>query len=163
LHARPLTRVGLRYFVAEAADGPVIVGQRLKRMETIRDKLERHPKMALSRIHDIGGCRAVLPNQTAVDHVIERLRAQRGWDLLDRTWRRLARDGPPKPLALLRRARHGRSLRVRARARRDAGPQRRLTAMPTYSISNEPGNLVDAFATAARKAMARASAWRPAI
>jgi hypothetical protein len=96
LHARPLTRVaaGLRYFVAEAADGPVIVGQRLKRMETIRDKLERHPKMALSRIHDIGGCRAVLPNQTAVDHVIERLRAQRGWDLLDRTWDYVAE---PKP------------------------------------------------------------------
>jgi putative GTP pyrophosphokinase len=88
MHARPLTRVaaGLRYFVAEVSEGPVIVGQRLKRMETIRDKLERQPKMALSRMHDIGGCRAVLPDQTAVDHVIERLRAQRGWDLLDRTW-----------------------------------------------------------------------------
>jgi ppGpp synthetase/RelA/SpoT-type nucleotidyltranferase len=88
VHARPLTRVAanLRYFVAEASGGPFVVGQRLKRMDTIRDKLERQPRMSLSRMHDIGGCRAVLPDQAAVDQVIERLRAQRRWEMLDRTW-----------------------------------------------------------------------------
>lgn len=96
MHAQPLTRVAanLRYFVAEASGGPFVVGQRLNGMDTIRDKLERHPKMALSRMHDIGGCRAVLPDQDGVDHVIERLRAQRRWDLLDRTWDYVAQ---PKP------------------------------------------------------------------
>lgn len=88
MHARPLTRVAanLRYFVAEASGGPFVVGQRLKRMDTIRDKLDRYPKMALSRMHDIGGCRAVLPDQSAVDQVIDRVRSQRRWEVLDRTW-----------------------------------------------------------------------------
>lgn len=87
-HAGPLRTVAanLRYYVAEASGGPFIVGQRLKRMDTIRDKLDREPSMSLARMHDIGGCRAVLPDQAAVDDVIERLRSQRRWDLLPRTW-----------------------------------------------------------------------------
>lgn len=62
------------------------VGQQLKRMDTIRDKLDREPRMSPARMHDIAGCRAVLPDQHAADTVIERLRAQRRWDLLPRTW-----------------------------------------------------------------------------
>ncbi len=95
-HATPLTRVAanLRYYVAEVSGGRFVVGQRLKRMDTIRDKLERQPKMALSRMHDIAGCRAVVPSQRAADAVLERLRAQPGWDLLDRTWDYVA---TPKP------------------------------------------------------------------
>ncbi len=87
-HAVPLTRVAanLRYYVADASGGAFVVGQRLKRMDTIRDKLDREPSMSLSRMHDVGGCRAVLRNQPAVDAVVERLRSQRRWDLLDRTW-----------------------------------------------------------------------------
>jgi putative GTP pyrophosphokinase len=87
-HAGPLTRVAanLRYYIREASDGSFIVGQRLKRMVTILDKLERHPHMSLARMNDIGGCRAVLANQEDVDHVIERLRAQRRWELLPRVW-----------------------------------------------------------------------------
>jgi len=95
-HRGPLRAVAanLRYYVAEASGGTFLVGQRLKRIDTIRDKLTREPTMALSRMHDIGGCRAVLTNQKAVDAVVDRLRVQRRWDLLDRTWDYVAN---PKP------------------------------------------------------------------
>lgn len=95
-HAAPLTRVAanLRYYVAEASGGSFVVGQRLKRMETIRDKLDREPQMVLSRMHDIAGARAVLADEAAVDRVLSRLREQRRWDLLPRTWDYVAQ---PKP------------------------------------------------------------------
>lgn len=86
-HADALARVAanLRYYVKEAAAGqPWIVGQRLKAMPTILDKLSRHPAMDLARMHDIGGCRGVLPSQSAVDHLIARLR--RRWQLRDKIW-----------------------------------------------------------------------------
>ena len=78
-HAAPLTRVAanLRYYVADASGGSFVVGQRLKRMETIRDKLDREPQMELSRMHDIAGARAVLADDGAVDQVLARLREQR--------------------------------------------------------------------------------------
>lgn len=87
-HARPLTRVaaGLRYYAREASEQNFTVAQRLKRMSTIRDKLQRHQRMQLSRMHDIGGCRVVLPDQDAADQVIARLQAQRRWQLRDRVW-----------------------------------------------------------------------------
>lgn len=95
-HAVPLTRVAanLRYYVAEASGGSFVVGQRLKRMETIRDKLEREPQMVLSRMHDIAGARAVLADEAAVDRVLRRLREQRRWNLMPRTWDYVAH---PKP------------------------------------------------------------------
>ena len=95
-HADPLrvTAANLRYFVEKVSDGPFIVGQRLKRMDTIRDKLDREPGMSLSRMHDVAGCRAVLPDQGAVDAVLIELRRQRRWDLLSRTWDYVA---DPKP------------------------------------------------------------------
>jgi putative GTP pyrophosphokinase len=91
-HAQPLTRVaaGLRYYVIQEAGGHATierpVGQRLKAMPTILDKLIRHPKMELARMHDIGGCRGILPDQNAVDRVIERLQAQRRWQLRPKVW-----------------------------------------------------------------------------
>ena len=51
---------------------PGRVTQRLKRMATILDKLERESSLALDKMQDIGGCRAVL---TCVDDV---------WRLRDR-------------------------------------------------------------------------------
>lgn len=78
-HARPLSRVAanLRYYAAE--HGRPVVGQRLKKMPTIADKLLREPRMKLSRMGDIGGARAVLPNQDAVYAVAARLR--RNWTI----------------------------------------------------------------------------------
>ncbi len=63
-------------------------------METIRDKLDREPQMVLSRMHDVAGARAVLADESAVDRVLGRLREQRRWDLMPRTWDYVAH---PKP------------------------------------------------------------------
>jgi len=75
----PLTKVvmGLRSFVnTEGLDPSGRVAQRLKRMPTILDKLEREPGMNLARMHDIGGCRAVLPDEAAIYRVIRRVKAR---------------------------------------------------------------------------------------
>jgi ppGpp synthetase/RelA/SpoT-type nucleotidyltranferase len=78
-HAKPLSRVAanLRYYVAEQGDP--IVTQRLKKFPTVAGKLLREPRMKLSRMADIGGVRAVLPNQDAVYRVATRLR--RNWTI----------------------------------------------------------------------------------
>jgi putative GTP pyrophosphokinase len=79
-HARPLTRVAsnLRYYVA--AEGRPWVTQRLKKFPTIVDKLVREPKMKLSRMADLGGVRALLPDQDAAYQVASRLR--RNWTIV---------------------------------------------------------------------------------
>ena len=45
----------------EDIDGAIVV-QRLKRLETIEDKLKRYPEMSLYRMQDLGGCRVILPS-----------------------------------------------------------------------------------------------------
>jgi putative GTP pyrophosphokinase len=79
LHARPLSKVAanLRYHVAKEhgeIDGKIEVAQRLKKRDTIIDKLNRYPKMKLTRMHDIGGVRARLPSVECVQAVSRRLR-----------------------------------------------------------------------------------------
>lgn len=78
-HAKPLSRVAanLRYYVGET--GTPLVAQRLKRVPTIAGKLLREPTMKLSRMADIGGVRAILPDQEAVHRVAKRLR--RNWTI----------------------------------------------------------------------------------
>lgn len=78
-HARPLSQVAanLRYYAAD--EGKPIVAQRLKKAPTIAHKLLREPGMKLSRMGDIGGVRAVLPNQDAAYRVARRLR--RNWTI----------------------------------------------------------------------------------
>ncbi len=78
-HAKPLSRVAanLRYYVGE--EGSPVVAQRLKRVPTIAGKLLREPAMKLSRMADIGGVRAILPDQAAVYRVAGRLR--RNWTI----------------------------------------------------------------------------------
>jgi ppGpp synthetase/RelA/SpoT-type nucleotidyltranferase len=73
-HAKPLSQVAanLRYYVAEA--GKPVIAQRLKRVPTIADKLRREPGMKLARMGDIGGVRAVVPDQTSAYQVASRLR-----------------------------------------------------------------------------------------
>jgi ppGpp synthetase/RelA/SpoT-type nucleotidyltranferase len=73
-HAKPLSRVAanLRYYVGE--EGKPVVAQRLKRVPTIAGKLLREPAMKLSRMADIGGVRALLPDQAAAYRVAGRLR-----------------------------------------------------------------------------------------
>jgi putative GTP pyrophosphokinase len=79
LHARPLSRTaaGLRYHAREeggAFEGKVDVTQRLKKRDTIIDKLERFPNMDLTQMHDIGGVRARLPTLECVQATSRRLR-----------------------------------------------------------------------------------------
>jgi hypothetical protein len=73
-HAQPLTLVAanLRYYAAKV--GEPVVAQRLKRLPTIADKLIRLPTMKLAAMGDIGGVRAVVPDQKAAYYVARQLR-----------------------------------------------------------------------------------------
>ena len=67
---------GLRS-VVRTSGCPVEVSQRLKRMNTILDKLIREPTMQLPNMQDIGGCRAVLGSISGVRKVEQRLKKNR--------------------------------------------------------------------------------------
>lgn len=73
-HAKPLgaATMGLRSRVSTMGCAQVEVSQRLKRIPTIIDKLSREPGMNLGRMHDIGGCRAVLKCLDEVQRVQSR-------------------------------------------------------------------------------------------
>jgi hypothetical protein len=83
-HAQPLskTAASLRYHVAREEaliDGRVDVTQRLKRTETIGNKLSREPTMDVTQMQDIGGVRARLPS---IEHVYAvSLRLERNWTI----------------------------------------------------------------------------------
>lgn len=87
-HAAPLTRVGagLRYYVERYStvkpEGRPVVAQRLKRMRTIADKLVREPGMGLSRMYDIGGCRALFASIDEMRRSVADLERQRRWDIV---------------------------------------------------------------------------------
>jgi ppGpp synthetase/RelA/SpoT-type nucleotidyltranferase len=71
----PLSRVtmGVRSFV-KTEGGPVVVAQRLKRLPTLVDKLARYPKMQVTRMQDIGGCRAIVRSRSHAEGVLRRVR-----------------------------------------------------------------------------------------
>jgi hypothetical protein len=54
--------------------GRIDVAQRLKKRDTIIDKLHRFENMKLTQMHDIGGVRATLPSLDCVTAVSRRLR-----------------------------------------------------------------------------------------
>jgi ppGpp synthetase/RelA/SpoT-type nucleotidyltranferase len=45
---------------AKKIDKQSLIAQRIKRIRAIAIKLRRNPNMKLSKMHDIGGCRAVM-------------------------------------------------------------------------------------------------------
>ena len=72
-HASPMhaAYMGLRScLITEGFDADL--SRRLKRLPTIEDKLRRLPRMDLSSMQDIGGCRAVLDNEEGVARVVSR-------------------------------------------------------------------------------------------
>jgi hypothetical protein len=79
-HAKPLSRVGAKLGNYAGEQGKPIVTQRLKKFPTIAGKLLREPSMKLSRMADIGGVRAVLPDQDAAYRVAGRLR--KNWTII---------------------------------------------------------------------------------
>lgn len=112
-HAKPLSRVAanLRYYAGE--EGKPIVAQRLKKFPTIIDKLRREPAMKLSRMGDIGGVRAVLPDQKAAYKVAGRLR--RNWTITKfRDYVAEPKDDGYRALHLINRN-HGRMIEVQLR------------------------------------------------
>lgn len=74
-HAYPLrlANAGVRYYT-----GPN-VSQRLKRFGTMVDKLRRHPTMSLTTMEDIGGLRAILPDQADAYRAFRRLKRRWEW------------------------------------------------------------------------------------
>lgn len=70
----------LKYLCARNVSGDPVVSQRLKRMPTIVDKLDRYPKMSLARMEDIGGCRAVVPELDDVFKISDEIQA--GWPVV---------------------------------------------------------------------------------
>ncbi len=84
LHARPLSAVAahLRYHVGMEGgrvDGRIDVTQRLKRLNTMIDKLARE-EGRVTQMHDIGGVRSVLPSLRHVQAVSRRLR--KSWTII---------------------------------------------------------------------------------
>jgi hypothetical protein len=55
---------------ARQIDTECLVAQRIKRFSSIMSKLERFPKMNLSRMQDIGGCRAVVASVAHVNKLV---------------------------------------------------------------------------------------------
>jgi ppGpp synthetase/RelA/SpoT-type nucleotidyltranferase len=77
MHAYPLRKVtmGVRQMIAtELAPRAPRPGQRFKRMDRILGKLIRFPRMRLSQMEDIGGCRAVFDSLDDVYAVARRIR-----------------------------------------------------------------------------------------
>ena len=69
-HSRPL--LGMRILLEKRArrvDPHAEVAQRLKRLWSIEAKLRRFPKMALSRMQDLGGCRVVVSSVEGVEEL----------------------------------------------------------------------------------------------
>lgn len=71
-HSFPLNtlQTNLRY-AASTVDPDPTVAQRIKRLPSIRHKLERIPGMKLSRMQDLGGCRAVVSDVKRVDALLD--------------------------------------------------------------------------------------------
>ena len=57
-------------------EGAIVV-QRLKRLDTIVDKLKRFPEMSLYRMQDLGGCRVILPTIEDVYSVKKKFQSSR--------------------------------------------------------------------------------------
>ena len=78
-HQKPLAKanMGLRSMI-QTEHCPVEVSQRLKRFVTIVDKLvSREPSLALSRMQDIGGVRAILDSVEQIRRVEARVKRYR--------------------------------------------------------------------------------------
>lgn len=76
-HAFPMNTftINLKKQVQEI-EGAIVV-QRLKRLDTITDKLKRFPKMELYRMQDLGGCRVIVPTVSDVYNTKKKLQCSR--------------------------------------------------------------------------------------
>ncbi len=57
--------------VANEINQESLIAQRIKRLASIKYKLERFPDMNMAQIQDIGGCRAIMKNVEEVDFLVD--------------------------------------------------------------------------------------------
>jgi hypothetical protein len=71
-HAFPLNTLQMNLRgKARLVDADAIIAQRIKRLSSIQSKLERFSAMKLSRVQDVGGCRAVVKSIQQVNDLTE--------------------------------------------------------------------------------------------
>jgi ppGpp synthetase/RelA/SpoT-type nucleotidyltranferase len=78
-HAYPLNtfQMNLRYHAGQVDPANNIVAQRMKRLPSIEKKIVRFHGMGLSRMQDLGGCRAVVSSVAQVDELVKRYNGSR--------------------------------------------------------------------------------------
>ena len=76
-HAFPMNTFAVNLKKQVRTIDDAIVVQRLKRLETILDKLNRYPKMELYRMQDLGGCRVIVPSIEDVYSIKKKLKESR--------------------------------------------------------------------------------------
>jgi ppGpp synthetase/RelA/SpoT-type nucleotidyltranferase len=71
IHAFPLNtfQMNLRRR-GKKLDPDCLIAQRIKRLSSIEHKLQRFPQMKLSQMQDIGGCRAIVKDVSAVSALV---------------------------------------------------------------------------------------------
>jgi hypothetical protein len=84
-HAFPLNtmQMSLRGRAA-TVDSDATTAQRIKRLPSITGKIDRYPDMKLSRMQDIGGCRVIVSDVTAVRALVAKYKLGNGKHTLDR-------------------------------------------------------------------------------
>jgi hypothetical protein len=84
-HAFPLNtiQVSLRKR-AYGLDGDATVAQRIKRLPSIEAKIRRFANMKLSRMQDLGGCRAIMRDMDSLHELYRLYRLGNGKHILDR-------------------------------------------------------------------------------
>jgi len=65
---------------ARKIDPSAIVAQRLKRFSSIASKLVREPRMKLSQMQDIGGCRAIVSTVERAEDLVRAHKDKEAWD-----------------------------------------------------------------------------------
>ena len=76
-HAFPMNTFAINLKHQVSSIKSAIVVQRLKRLDTIIEKLNRYPTMELFRMQDLGGCRVIVPSIEDVYKVKSALRKSR--------------------------------------------------------------------------------------
>lgn len=77
-HSYPLNAVAMNVRnKARETNEQAIIARRLKRLNTIVDKLLRYPTMNVSTMQDLGGCRVIMPSVGDVDALRESLTTSR--------------------------------------------------------------------------------------
>lgn len=85
-HAFPLNTFAIRLRHFTEKDENAIVVQRLKRLDSITEKLKRYPKMSLYRMQDLGGCRAIVGDIHEVYSLVDKFRNSRIRHILKREY-----------------------------------------------------------------------------